>query len=461
MNVIASLSKHETCKSWLEGLRSESTKRVYAVHLSVFCRFYHTNPDELIKKRPADLKDMITKYILELKRTCKKTAGKPKMGEMSVNSVKQYLVGVRSFLEEHEISLPWKKFSKYYPEEVTNDYRAYTRQEISKLLSVADLRDSCIILLMASSGIRVGAIPTLTIKSLKKLDEGLGLLTVYGDSKKSRYVTLVTPECLSTIEKYLEQRRKQGEKLTDRSPLIRDKYDIYSIRINTPRCPKETAINAKIRHLIRKAGLAFEELQPDHALRIFFNTMLANAEVRMLFKELMMGHSVKLDKAYYDENNEESHKKIVLEYMKAVDALTINDEYRLRKQIENYEDKLKGVPKLEQLQEQLANKIIEQDSLKITVEKLQSEKELQDNQMKAMRDMVDHTLEEMMTMVQKEMTTMVRRYPKLKRLKRDAFVSKKIGDKTFLLPRYSLLNERPVETKVQTERNENRASPNK
>ena len=85
----------------------------------------------------------------------------------------------------------------------------------------------------------------------------------------------------------------------------------------------------------------------------------------------MMGHSVKLDEFYYDENSDESRKQIMLEYMKAVDALTINDEYRLRKQIANYEDKLKNVPKVEQLQEQLANKIIEQDSIKKTVEKLQ------------------------------------------------------------------------------------------
>ena len=81
--------------------------------------------------------------------------------------------------------------------------------------------------------------------------------------------------------------------------------------------------------------------------------------------------------------------------MKAVDALTINDEFRLRKQIANYEDKLKNVPKLEQLQEQLASKIIEQDSIKKTVEKLQREKELQaqyirenETEMKTMRELL-------------------------------------------------------------------------
>jgi hypothetical protein len=39
----------------------------------------------------------------------------------------------------------------------------------------------------------------------------------------------------------------------------------------------------------------------------------------------MMGHSVKLDDIYYDKDNEKSQQKILLEYMKAIDALTIND----------------------------------------------------------------------------------------------------------------------------------------
>jgi integrase len=399
MNVVTSVSRYESCKLWLDGLKSESTKTSYAVHLLLFCRFYHTNPDEIVKVRPSELKDMTIKYVLELKNRSKNTAGKPKRGEISVNSIKQYLAGVKSFLDEFEISLPWKKIARFYPEEVTNDYRSYTRQEISKLLSIADLRDRCIILLMASSGIRVGAIPTLTLKSLSRLDEGLGLLTVYGDSKKSRYVTLVTPECMLTIDEYLEQRRQLGEKLNERSCLIRDKYAIYSKRINAPRCPKTPAINKQIRHLIRKNGLPFAELQPDHAARKFFDTALVNSDVNGKFKDLVMGHDMKLDKFYYDQNSEESRKKIKLEYMKAVDALTINDEFRLRREITSYEDKLKDVPKVEKLQEQLASKIIEQDSIKKTVEKLQREKELQDQyirengtEMKSMRELLNRFL---------------------------------------------------------------------
>jgi integrase len=97
--------------------------------------------------------------------------------------------------------------------DVTSPYRSYTKDEILKLLSVADARDRCIILLMASSSIRVGAIQSLQVKSIRRLDNGIGLLTVYPESKDSVYVTLVTPEFLASLDQYLNYRRSQGEKI--------------------------------------------------------------------------------------------------------------------------------------------------------------------------------------------------------------------------------------------------------
>lgn len=119
----------------------------------------------------------------------------------------------------------------------------------------------------------------------------------------------------------------------------------------------------------------------------------------------MMGHSTKLDEVYYDDETDESRQEIILEYMKAVDALTINDEYRLRKQIAEYEDKLEKAPKVEQLQEQLANRIIEQDSIKRTVEKLQSEKELQDQFVRE-RERESHDYKKEIATMREQMTAL-------------------------------------------------------
>jgi len=39
----------------------------------------------------------------------------------------------------------------------------------------------------------------------------------------------------------------------------------------------ENTINKQMKHLLRKVGLSYEELQPDHGLRRFFKTTLMNS----------------------------------------------------------------------------------------------------------------------------------------------------------------------------------------
>jgi transcriptional regulator of heat shock response len=133
-----------------------------------------------------------------------------------------------------------------------------------------------------------------------------------------------------------------------------------------------------------------------------------NSDVAYTFKELLMGHSVKLDNVYYDRDNEKSQQKILLEYMKAIDALTINDEYRLKKKIVEYEEKLKDVPKVEQLESHLANKILEQEAIKKQLDKLRTDKEKEtqmiqqkyEQDMKNMREEMNHQFSQIMLMIQ-------------------------------------------------------------
>lgn len=401
------LESYDSCKLWLEEYSSTATKEIYKYHLLFFCKYHNVTPDTLLQLKSQEIKNMVLTYIIHLKKVAKQTAGKPKRGEISVNSIKLYLTGVQSFLESNEIMLNWKKIAKYYPKDVSNNLRGYTKEEIAKLLSVADLRDRCIILLMASTGIRVGAIKTLKIKHLKKLENNIGNLIVYPDSKNDRYNALLTPECMAILDKYFEFRRKQHEKITEESLIIRDKYATFSRTTNRSKPLLENTINKQMKFLLIKAGLPYEQLQPDHSLRKFFNTALMNSDVAHSFKELLMGHSVKLDNVYYDKDNELSRQKVVVEYMKAVDALTINEEYRLRKKIIEYEDKLKDVPKIEQLESHLANKIIEQDAIKNQLERLQLEKQNEsqvmqqkyEQDMKSMRDQMENKFQQILTRI--------------------------------------------------------------
>jgi len=60
---------------------------------------------------------------------------------------------------------------------------------------------------MASSGIRVGAIQSSKVKSIRRLDNGIGLVTVCPENKDSIYVALVTPEILASLDRYLNYRK--------------------------------------------------------------------------------------------------------------------------------------------------------------------------------------------------------------------------------------------------------------
>ena len=256
---------------------------------------------------------MVLDYIIHLKKIAKPSSEKARRGELSVNSVKTYLAGVQSFLEAND-SVKLEKIAKYCPEQVTDNLRAYTKDEISKLLSVGDVRDRCIILLMASTGMRVGAIKTLKLKHLTRLqhESNIGLLSIYPESKDHRYNALMTQECMASIDEYIDYRRKQHEKITEDSYIIRDKFATFSKSTNRPKPLPVHTINKQMKFLLRKAGLPLEQFQPDHSFRKFFNTCLMNSDVAYSFKELLMGHSVKLDDVYYDKDNETSRQKIIV-----------------------------------------------------------------------------------------------------------------------------------------------------
>jgi hypothetical protein len=68
MNVVTSLAQYESCNSWLDSFKSESTKSAYSTHVLLFCRFYEISPDDSIKIEPNNLKSMIINYISEMKK---------------------------------------------------------------------------------------------------------------------------------------------------------------------------------------------------------------------------------------------------------------------------------------------------------------------------------------------------------------------------------------------------------
>jgi integrase len=201
-----------------------------------------------------------------------------------------------------------------------------------------------VILLLASTGMRIGAVPALKIRNLKKVEEyGLYQITVY-EKAKEQYTTFCTPECTKNIDSYLECRRRYGETISPNTPLIRDEFDRNDIlHIKHPRHISVKTLTRLLDNLLVASGIRKREpllegqqtplirrkdAMLTHAFRKYVNTAMIRADLKSLNKELLLGHrsSIGLENSYYRPN----YSELLQDYLKAVDLLTISDESRLK-----------------------------------------------------------------------------------------------------------------------------------
>jgi integrase len=205
--------------------------------------------------------------------------------------------------------------------------RAYTHEEISKILEIADERMRAVILLLASSGLRIGAIPNLLVDNLQDMK-----LIVY-ENDSEEYQTFITPECKKAIDSYLDMRSRYGEKLTDDSYLIREQFDIRDqFQIKKPKQVTREGLQWMIKDIAKRCGVRTEvkNVPLAHGFRKFFTTQLVNSKVNPEIREMLLGHKIGLASCYYRPTEEEMYE----EYEKAIDNLTIDPANRLQRKIE-------------------------------------------------------------------------------------------------------------------------------
>ena len=155
----------------------------------------------------------------------------------------------------------------------------------------------------------------------------------------------------------------------------------------------------------------------SHGFRKFVNTTMINCRIDSSIRNKLLGHSIALDKSYWRPQVND----LLQEYLKCVDALTINEEYKLKKKIVEYEDKLKDAPKIGELESHLAAKIIEQDALKNQVERLQLEKQNESHAMQQKYEQDMNSMREQMNQIM----LMIQQNPTLAQVKPEALIKKK------------------------------------
>ena len=339
---------------FIEGLKSPVTKAAYSYALQKYMNYLNIgNPDDLLihQENPKIILNQIIEYLIQLKNP-------PFSLRYATRS--QYLAAIMTFYELNDVPLNKKKIYRYLGEEERPlDNRGYTTEEISKMLEVSDERTRAIILLLASSGIRIRAIIDLKLEDLITIpDYKLYQMRVYSDSNQ-RYLTLTTPEAAKAIDLYLKYRERCGERLTPKSSLFRDQFDredVVSVHNAKPlklrtverlvsRTVEKSGIRTveRVTELHREKGKIRKNVKLTIGFRKFFDTQLIYAKVEQRTKELFMGHSIGLDDHYFSPVD----TYVLNEYLKAVDYLTINEENRLRLKLDEVTKKKDGIETME------------------------------------------------------------------------------------------------------------------
>jgi len=259
----------------------------------------------------------------------------------------QYLAAIMTFYDLNEVILNKKKIYRYLGEEERPiENRGYTTEEIAKMLEVCDERVKALILFLASTGVRIRAIVDLKLEDLVSIPApDLYQVKVYSDTKES-YFTFSTPEAAKAINTYLSYRERYGEKLTPKSPAFRDQFDrndpasVYNVQPLKLRTVERLISRAVEKSGIRtvqrmtepysKKGRIRKNIRLTAGFRKFFDTQLIYADVKPAIKEMFMGHSIGLDDHYFKPGEND----VLEEYLKAVDMLTINEEHRLKRKVD-------------------------------------------------------------------------------------------------------------------------------
>jgi len=319
-----------------EALDSSMTRDAYERRLRRFFNDVSLKADKFVSKAKSDPKwaeKLITDYMLKQKQ---RVLSK----EIEASSLANSRKPLKLLLEMNDVSgINWKKISRFMPKERKYALdRAPTIDELRLLLENSELRFQAILLTMASSSIRIGAWDYLDwghIETLKKADDIVAAkLRVYaGDAEE--YMTFITPEAYKKLEQYIQLRVEHGEKITQASPVIRDRWDTvrggYVGEVKTPLRLKSSGVKRLFEDALWKFGLRKEKKKRHefsiHSLRKFFKTR-AEQVMKPINVETLMGHSTGISDSYYRP----TQKDLLEDYLKAVPLLTISEAEEVRRE---------------------------------------------------------------------------------------------------------------------------------
>ena len=318
---------------FLQSRKSKYTRKTYSWAISQVT----DDPDAFLAKaakKGEAAENQIIDWVLS-KRT------EEDKWTISSATIATVISAFQSFTEWSGVHLNWKRIRSTAPTRTTvaND-RTPTREEMHKLLEVAGTREKLMTYFMIS-GCKLGVLPALKVRDVKKLPSGILQIKAY-EGYPEEYVAFASQEAADAYETYMAERRSVGEKITEDSPVIRDKWDWQYKNVSKgKRKPAEArpmlmeSLSKTMIRLWQRAGVKVphgkREFKADHGLRKFFETNFNGRGCpegpahAALDKKCLMGSQY----SYHKPTPE--HLEQV--YLGTVDNLYLNEKYQLRQAI--------------------------------------------------------------------------------------------------------------------------------
>ncbi len=263
-------SRNDPYQLFLDSIRSPATLRRYKNLLYTFLKLIPNqlyidtlgktpkNRDaktlakffvELAKKDMDKASDIIAAFIKEDRK-------RVDSGEISSQTIPNHIKPIKVLLDANRVPIHWKSLHKLLPRrEAKSKDRAYTKEEIQKMLEVTnDITDKVIILMFSSGGFRLESWDYFTWKDVvffKNTDgtyKGAALRIYRGDPES--YFTFITPEACKSLEIYRENWKADiGAYPKPNDPLIK------SIRYPVIRRLNQKGVRKRIDTVVTDIGL--------------------------------------------------------------------------------------------------------------------------------------------------------------------------------------------------------------
>jgi integrase len=293
---------------FLDSLSSPYTKEQYAYHLKRFTKYIKKDP--LLLKQPTE---KIEEYIVGMKRQSLSHAYRT----LALSAIKHYYV-------MFDIVLNWAKITKFLGERTyENELRAYTHEEIAKLVNVADITYKAVILTYCSTGMRREALVHVKLSDMEYLPKyQIYKITIYKRSK-FKQICYTTPEAAQAIKTYFKIENK-----TENEYFHNVKAKSVSMHLRKLIVQSGVGVSSNVKKM--KVGIYRDAIPVVHGLRKFTITQMARAKVDTEIAKILTGHSIGVRDRYLNYSDED----LLEEYVKALDNLTINPENRLKLKVD-------------------------------------------------------------------------------------------------------------------------------